>query len=91
MDGQQVSVFCALFVLKAVCDVVAATDVFLLQSGHLSIADTLCLLSFRYFSTAMATAQNRQKFASNILAAYNQYNLDGIDFEYVFSSKHQRL
>lgn len=32
----------------------------------------------------MSTAQNRQKFASNILAAYNQYSLDGIDIDWEY-------
>jgi chitinase len=32
-----------------------------------------------YFSLAVATEQNRQTFANNILTVYNQYNLDGID------------
>jgi GH18 family chitinase len=34
---------------------------------------------FSYFSLAVASAENRQTFANNILTMYNQYNLDGVD------------
>ena len=32
----------------------------------------------------MATAQNRQTFATNLLATYNQYGLDGIDIDWEY-------
>lgn len=40
--------------------------------------------SFRYFSSAVSTAQNREEFVSNILAAYMHYNLDGIDIDWEY-------
>ena len=38
----------------------------------------------RYFSSAVSTPRNRQIFASNILATYNQYGLDGIDIDWEY-------
>lgn len=39
----------------------------------------------QYFSSAVATAENRTKFSNAILNLVSTYNLDGIDFEYGFS------
>ena len=38
----------------------------------------------RYFSTASSTSANRQKLANNILALYNQFQLDGIDIDWEY-------
>ncbi|THG97608.1 hypothetical protein EW026_g4420 [Hermanssonia centrifuga] len=38
----------------------------------------------RYFSPAVSNAQNMQTFATNILATYNQFNLDGIDIDWEY-------
>ncbi|EIW71982.1 hypothetical protein TREMEDRAFT_66653 [Tremella mesenterica DSM 1558] len=37
-----------------------------------------------YFSTICASASNRRTFLSHILAAYNAYNLDGIDIDWEY-------
>lgn len=37
-----------------------------------------------YFSTIMASSDNRATFISNILTAYNSYNLDGIDIDWEY-------
>ncbi|KAI0320491.1 glycoside hydrolase [Amylostereum chailletii] len=36
----------------------------------------------RYFSTAVATSQNRTKFAQAVVNVVNTYNLDGVDFDW---------
>jgi chitinase len=36
-----------------------------------------------YFSSAVGSAQNRTAFVQTVLNLVSQYNLDGIDFEYV--------
>lgn len=38
----------------------------------------------RYFSDAVSTPQNRDIFTNNIVAAYKQYNLDGIDVDWEY-------
>ncbi|KAI0322472.1 glycoside hydrolase superfamily [Amylostereum chailletii] len=38
----------------------------------------------KYFSPAVATAQSRQTFVSNILALYQQHSLDGIDIDWEY-------
>ncbi|KAF8556981.1 glycoside hydrolase [Imleria badia] len=38
----------------------------------------------RYFSNAVATAQNREIFANNILDTYHRYDLDGIDIDWEY-------
>lgn len=38
-----------------------------------------------YFSTAVANDQNRTIFINNLQALVKQYDLDGLDFEYVFT------
>lgn len=38
----------------------------------------------RYFSTAVATPANRQKFSQNILGIYKQYHLDGVDIDWEY-------
>lgn len=40
--------------------------------------------STRYFSNAVATPQNRDVFANNILDIYKRYNLDGIDIDWEY-------
>lgn len=37
-----------------------------------------------YFSSAVSTDENRQTFANNIAALYNQYDLDGIDIDWEY-------
>ncbi|KAK8853278.1 hypothetical protein IAR55_003982 [Kwoniella newhampshirensis] len=37
-----------------------------------------------YFSTICSTSSNRRTFINNILAAYNLYNLDGIDIDWEY-------
>ncbi|KAI0683604.1 glycoside hydrolase [Cytidiella melzeri] len=41
----------------------------------------------KYFSSAVSSAQNRQNFANNLLAAYNQFGLDGIDIDWEFPAQ----
>ncbi|KAI0347133.1 glycoside hydrolase [Trametopsis cervina] len=41
----------------------------------------------KYFSPAVSTPQNRQTFVNNILAAYNQFGLDGIDIDWEFPAQ----
>ncbi|KIJ70078.1 glycoside hydrolase family 18 protein [Hydnomerulius pinastri MD-312] len=38
----------------------------------------------KYFSTAVSNPQARQKFANNILAAYQKWDLDGIDIDWEY-------
>ena len=38
----------------------------------------------RYFSPAVSTTVSRQTFALNILAAYQEYDLDGIDIDWEY-------
>lgn len=40
--------------------------------------------STRYFSNAVATAQNRETFVNNILDTYKRYDLDGIDIDWEY-------
>ena len=42
------------------------------------------LRDYRYFSPAVSTPQNRQLFANNLLKAYQQFNLDGIDIDWEY-------
>ena len=37
-----------------------------------------------YFSTICASSSNRKAFVSNIMKAYNEYNLDGVDFDWEY-------
>ncbi|KAF8165233.1 glycoside hydrolase [Crassisporium funariophilum] len=41
----------------------------------------------RHFSTAVASAENREAFARNIHAAYNMYDLDGIDIDWEYPGR----
>ena len=41
----------------------------------------------RYFSYAVSTPANRQTFVSNIIAVYNQYELDGIDIDWEYPGR----
>ncbi|KAH8105920.1 glycoside hydrolase family 18 protein [Cristinia sonorae] len=41
----------------------------------------------RYFSPATSNDANRKKLAANILALYNQYNLDGIDIDWEYPAQ----
>jgi chitinase len=41
----------------------------------------------QYFSTAVATQENRTQFKNAILGLVSQYQLDGIDFEYACYSQ----
>ncbi|KAG1815525.1 glycoside hydrolase family 18 protein [Suillus subaureus] len=43
-----------------------------------------------YFSLAVSTPANRNTFVSNILAAYNQYNIDGIDIDWEYPGQSGR-
>ena len=36
-----------------------------------------------YFSPSVATAENRTAFANAVMKVIDQYNLDGVEFEYV--------
>lgn len=36
-----------------------------------------------YWSTSVASAQNRTTFATNVVQFAQQYGFDGVDFEYV--------
>ncbi|KAI1795158.1 glycoside hydrolase [Ganoderma leucocontextum] len=38
----------------------------------------------KYFSSAVATAENREALANNLLALYSQHNLDGIDLDWEY-------
>lgn len=40
----------------------------------------------QYFSTAVATAENRTAFTKTMMNLVQQYDLDGVDFEYVHLS-----
>lgn len=42
------------------------------------------LICIRYFSSAVATAENRALFAGNILLAYLQYGVDGIEIDWEY-------
>lgn len=37
----------------------------------------------RYFSSAVATAEDRTLFAQAVIDLVQEYSLDGVDFEYV--------
>ncbi len=37
----------------------------------------------RYFSSAVASAENRTAFSEAVMKVVQEYELDGIDFEYV--------
>lgn len=41
----------------------------------------------KHFSSAVATVKKRKTFASNILAAYRTFNLDGIDLDWEYPGK----
>jgi chitinase len=41
----------------------------------------------RYFSNAVATQKSRATFASNILAAYKAFDLDGIDIDWEYPGR----
>ncbi|KAG2077302.1 glycoside hydrolase family 18 protein [Suillus decipiens] len=43
-----------------------------------------------YFSQAVSTAANRETFVSNILATYQQYNIDGIDIDWEYPGQSGR-
>ncbi len=40
--------------------------------------------AFRYFSSAVATQENREWFAQNILQLYHDFDLDGIDIDWEY-------
>lgn len=40
--------------------------------------------AFRYFSNAVATQENREWFAQNILQSYQDFSLDGIDIDWEY-------
>ena len=42
------------------------------------------LLFRRYFSQAVSTSDTRQTFTDNILAVYNEYEVDGIDIDWEY-------
>lgn len=38
----------------------------------------------QYFSSAVATEENRTAFVNTVMNLVDQYQLDGLDFEYVY-------
>ena len=42
----------------------------------------------QYFSTAVGSADNRTAFVNAVMGLVKQYDLDGVDFEYVISIIH---
>lgn len=40
----------------------------------------------QYFSSAVATEANRTAFVKTVMDLVSKYDLDGLDFEYVFPS-----